>query len=217
MYQNFKENIRYAADEAGTGSNNQTENQSTNTSLDDILKDVDLDTLFKNDAVQKKAQSIADARVTQALATAKAKWEQEAQEAQTEAGKLAKMTEAEKAKYQFERDKQAFDAEKAKFRKQQLQVEAAKQMIEAGLPDLSAYITADTAEDTKANITAIASLLGSWKADELKKAMRGNPPKDTNPGADVKTVTAEEFKKMNYSQRLKLYNENPELYKTLTK
>lgn len=220
MYQNSFTNTRifYATDEAGTGSN-QTDGQEAGTdtpSVEDVLKNVNLDDLMANEAVQKKVQSIADARVTQALATAKAKWDAEAQEAQTEAGKLAKMTAAEREKYQFDKDKKAFETEKAQFRRQQLQVETAKQLIEEGLPDLSAYITADTAEATKANIEAVAALLGTWKADEVRKAMRGTPPADTNPGKDgALDVTPEKFAKMSYSERLKLYNSKPELYRKL--
>lgn len=220
MYQNsITDKIHYANDEAGTGANTPADannNEDSGKDINALLEGVDLDALLQNEAVQKKVQSIADARVTQALATAKAKWDADAQEAQTEAGKLAKMTAAERDKYQLAKDKQAFEAEKAKFKRQQLQVETAKQLLEAGLPDLSAYITADTAEDTKANIENLTTLLGNWKADEVKKAMRGNPPADTNPGKnDAGEVTKEQFDRMSYSDRLKLYNSRPELYKKL--
>lgn len=39
----------------------------------------------------------------------------------------------------------------------------------------------------------------------------------TTPGKNRETVTKEEFNKMGYQKRLKLFHESPELYKRLTK
>ena len=49
------------------------------------------------------------------------------------------------------------------------------------------------------------------QADALRNAPR------PGAGAGEKTVTKEQFDKMGYSERVKLYEEQPELYKELTK
>ena len=140
-------------------------------------------------------QSYADKRVTQGIATAKARWEAEQAEAQTEAGKLAKMTEAEKAAYELQKQKAAFEAEKAKFAHEQLVLETAKQLTKAGLPDLAQFVTGANAEETAANIQAVAAVLGTWKQAALNDALRGTPPHDANShgdnnNGDKKTVPA---------------------------
>ena len=160
--------------------------------------------LLKTDSISKKIQSIADSRVTQALATAKTKWEQERADEADEAKKLAKMTEAEKQKYQFEKDKKAFEAEKAKFQHSQLQVETAKQLISAGLPDLSAYITGKDAEETKTNITDLQTVLGAWKAAALKEMTAGKTPDVKPQGAKL---TRADLKKMTPAEINRAYEE----------
>ena len=165
-----------------------------------ILEGIDLKAVKAAGGMSKYIQSQADARATKAITTARASWEREQAEAQDEASRLAKMTEAERARYNFEKDKTAFEREREQFRHEQLVLETAKQMTAAGLPDLSAYVTGDSAEATKANIDAVTDILSAWKQEQLNTVMRGKAPKEMQPGRmlskeDIKDMSAAEINK----------------------
>ena len=106
------------------------------------------------------------------------------------------MTAEQKERYQLDQEKQEFAAQKARFAHDQLVVETQKQMLAAGLPDIAAYITGDTAEETTANLEYVTKALMTWKAEQLNKAMRGKTPENTNPRDGKNFLTAEEIKKM---------------------
>lgn len=164
----------------------------------ELLSGIDMDAVKAAGGMLKYIQSQADARATKALNTARANWEKEQAEQKDEATRLAKMTEAEKAKYQFEKDREAFEQERAKFAHDQLVVETQKQMNAAGLPDLAEFITGKDAETTKANLTAVSGILSAWKQEQLNGMMRGTPPKDVTPGRvltkdDIKGMSADEI------------------------
>lgn len=161
-----------------------------------LLEGVDLNKLLEFDSVKKLVQAQSDKRVTQALATAKSKWEQEQAQAQTEAEKLKRMTAEQQEKYRLDQEKAAFEKERAAFQHAQLVVETQKQLLAAGLPDLAEYITGTTAEETTANIAKISDALGAWKSSQLTAAMRGTVPHDTNPQDSGEKLTAADIKKM---------------------
>ena len=160
-----------------------------------------LEEITAREDVIKWANSMADQRVSKALETARAKWEQEATQQQDEAKKLEKMTAAEREKYEFQKEKSAFEQQRAEFEHKSLAMEAAKQMLDAGLPDLSAYITGKDAAETAQNIANVTKLLGAWKQTALQQAMGGTTPKDTTQThakytrADIEKMTTEEINK----------------------
>ena len=163
----------------------------------ELLSGIDMDAVKAAGSMLKYIQSQADARATKALNTARANWEKEQAEQKDEATRLAKMTETEKAKYQFEKDREAFEQERAKFAHDQLVVETQKQMNAAGLPDLAEFITGKDAETTKANIQTVTGILSAWKQDQVNGLMRGTPPKDVAPG---KPITREDIKHMSVEE-----------------
>lgn len=167
------------------------------TDFNELLNGVDIDELMKHESIASRVQSISDQRVTQAISTAKQKWQQEAQEAaeaeKDEAKKLAKMTADERAKYEFQKEKAAFEAEKSKYQHDNLVLETSRQMIDAGLPDLGKYVTGADADETAANLQAVTKILSDWKAQALNASMRGTPPKDQQT---TQKLTREQIKKM---------------------
>ena len=180
---------------------NASENGQAALSIDDMLSQINLDDLMNHPSVRQRVQSVSDSRVTQALATAKQKWEAEQSENLDEAARLAKMTETERAKYQLQKDREALEAERAKFNHSQLVLETAKQMTAAGLPDLAEYVTGADAEATKANLQTVTGILSAWKQEQLNSVMRGAPPKDVQPQkgalskADIQNMTPAEINK----------------------
>ena len=70
---------------------------------------------------------------------------------------------------------------------------------------------------------AIATIMNNEIEKAVKEAIKAekvkwlkeNPPVNAGTG-DTPTVTKAQFNKMNYSQKVELFNKNPELYAKLT-
>lgn len=87
---------------------------------------------------EKDFQSEVDKRVTDALKTARTKWESEYSERlkaeKDEAARLAKMTADERAKAEFEKRVKDFDDREAKYNAERLEFECTKQLAGEKLP-----------------------------------------------------------------------------------
>lgn len=161
------------------------------TDFSKLLEGVNLEDLLAYPSVAKAVQSRTDKRVTQAIQTARTNWE-------SQAAATATMTPEQKAQYEFEQEKAAFEQEKANFQRESRVLKAARQLVDAGLPDLSEYITGEDDETTAANIAAVAQILSTWKAQQLSTAMRGTTPKDVKP--QPQTLTREQIEKMSHEE-----------------
>ena len=76
-----------------------------------------------------------------------------------------------------------------------------------GLPEeLASFIT--VGDDIDADVEKVGTALGSYFLNSNYKP---------ESHASNKGITREQFKSMSYMERTKLYNENPELYKMLSK
>ena len=176
---------------------------------------------YTEEEVQAMLQKETDRKTTKALETARSKWEAEYQaklEAEkSEAEKLAKMSEAERFESELSKQKEAFESERAQFNREKLELQTVKELSAEGLPTLfSSYVLADSAEQIKDNIKNFKSM---WQA-EIEKAvderLQGRTPKTANkPNGD--TITKDQFSKMGYSERLNLFNTDPDLYEQLQK
>jgi hypothetical protein len=176
---------------------------------------------YTEEEVQAMLQKETDRKTTKALETAKSKWEAEYQAKleteKSEAEKLAKMSEAERFNAELAKQKESFESERAQFNREKLELQTVKELAAEGLPTrFSSYVLADTADAIKDNIKNFKS---EWQA-EIEKAvderLQGRTPKTANkPNGD--TVTHEQFSKMGYTERLSLYNTNPDLYEQLKK
>lgn len=185
---------------------NGKENEVNKVDYETLLKGVNIDDLLKQSAVASKVQAMADKRVTEAINTAKKKWEAEAiakaEAEKDEATKLANMSAAEKEKYQFEKEKAEFLKEKAEYEHNALIVETSKQLLSLGLPDIADYVTGKDAETTKENIDKISAVLNDWKKLQVIDKMRGTAPKELNTNTK-KITTKEEFDKMSTEDVIK--------------
>lgn len=173
--------------------------------LAEVVAAVGVEAILDDPTVKAEMLSRRDRSVTQALNTARTKWEAEAKakadEMADEATRLANMTAAEKERYQFQKEKEAFEAQKHEFEHKNLVLETSKQMLGAGLPDLADYVTGKDATETANNIAKVTEIIGAWKAEQLNAAMRGTTPKDMTPSKtysreDLKGMTAEQINKL---------------------
>jgi hypothetical protein len=167
--------------------------------------------------LQKMIDSSADKRVTQALRTAREKWEAEVtekiQKERTEAEKLAKMTEAERLQLEFDKQKQAFDDERKSFLREKLELQTVKTLQSEELPaEFSGFVMSDSAEQISENIKLFKEQWQKAIEKAVDERLKGSTPKSSNTTTAIK---AEDFAKMNYAERMAIYNKDPELYKRL--
>lgn len=112
-------------------------------------------------------------------------------------------------KIPVEKTQETLDYEKevADFKKEKAKFELSKQLSDKGLnAELSKFLNTDGVEDLETYIKDLSSLIGG-------KDFVPNKGNNTTKG----NVTKEQFNKMNYMQRQKLYTENKELYNILSK
>lgn len=170
-----------------------------------------LDDLLKGN---KDHQAEFDRRVTKALETAKAKWQQEAEakiaEAKTEAEKLAKMTLEQKAQHEREqREKELADREAA-LSLRELKAQAATTLAEKGLPkellDSLSYADADTCQKS---IDAVESAFRTAVQAGVEERLKGKELPKVG-GATIPT----EPEKMTYSERAALFQRDRQAYES---
>lgn len=133
----------------------------------------------------------------------------------TEAEKLAKMSEEDRAKLEMEKMKAEFDAEKIKFQQEKLELEATKILGKEGLPvDFAPLLLGENAEETKANIDSFKSAFQEAVEKSVEDKLKGGyTPKKS--GVKGMAISKEEFDKMTASQLQELAETNPALYKQL--
>ena len=173
---------------------------------------------FTKEQVEKMLQAETDRKVSKALETAKAKWQEEFQakltEEKNQAEKLAKMSESERLKAEFDKEKQAFETERQQFLREKLELQTVKELSTLGLPtDFSTFVMADNAEAIKENISILKEQFEMAIEKAVAEKLRGHTPKTaTQTGT---TVTKEQFKKMGYKEKMEIFNTDPELYNQL--
>jgi uncharacterized membrane protein YccC len=137
-----------------------------------------------DDLLKNGHQAEFDRRVSKAIATAKANWEKAQAEEQDEATKLARMTAAERERYQLDKDRKAFAEEQARFAAQQMQVSVGAELQKRGMDaSFARYLAGKTAEESKANLDEFERVFRSAVQAGVKAAMRGKgTPREPEQG-----------------------------------
>lgn len=141
---------------------------------------------YTQEEFDRQLQSESDKRVTEALKTAKAKWESDYKDKlkkeKDEAARLAKMSAEDRAKEEFEKQKQDFEEERKQFERDRLELQVKKNLNEQGLNEsFSSFLIGEDADSSLANIK---SFKGAWDkalSDAVKEKLKGEPPK-ASPG-----------------------------------
>lgn len=165
---------------------------------------------YTQEEVDKLVQQTADRRVSQALKTQQAKFEEQMSEAE----KLRQMNDQQKEQYEFQKQKAELEQQKKDFALLQNKLEATKVLEDRDLPVIFAdYIVSEDAEEMMGNIETFEKAFKAAVADAVNAkiaspAPRGNSAKQTG-------LTQEAFAKMTLAQKQELYTTNPTLYKQM--
>lgn len=208
-------NLQFFAEEVG---NDNPQDQEGN--LDDQQQNEDKNEdkiVLTAEELQRKIDSETDRKLEKALKTARAKWEKEFQEKleqeKREAERLAKLSEKERKEEELRKREEELERRLRELERKELKADAIGVLTEKQLPtQFVDFLLGEDAEKTLENINSFKEAFDKAVEEKVKEALAGTPPKK-NPTPN--TITKEQFNQMNYKERVKLYNENPELYKKL--
>ena len=194
-----------AGEGGGTGSGDGGAGGNGSLSFDDFLK-------------QEGNQAEFDRRVQKAIDTAvsnaQKKWKDLHDDKLSEAEKLAKMTNEEKAAYRMSQMEKELNAFKEKDTLAEMSKTARKMLSEEDItiPDeLLAHLVSTDAEDTKNTVQVFAKLFKDAVQEAIKTKYKGNPPKKGTGGKG--SMTKDQIMAVkNPTERQKLIAEHMELF-----
>lgn len=188
------------------------------TESDNEAKDVEQDTGVDSDKIVEKLQKRIGKEQSEKNDYAKQLADAQKQlEELKKAKSVSKLSEEEKAKQAAsEKDNHIKELEtKLKLAESTQQTDAV--FKEAGLnvgSDVLGMVVNTDDEKTYANAKALIDFANTIRTETKQEFLKGKTP--TATGKTVKSVTAEDFAKMTYAEKAKLYNENPENFMKLT-
>lgn len=167
---------------------------------------------YTQDEVEKLIKGNVDRAVKKAHKDA----EQAFQEKQDEAEKLRKMNSEQKAEYEKEKQEKRIAELEAQINRHGLEKEATQMLNDEGLPvrdEVLDYVVRDNADETQVAVSSFVELINNVADEKVKQMLAGKTPSSMDGGHS--TPTKEDFNQMSISERNKLYQDNPELYKSL--
>lgn len=187
--------------------------------LEEEVKDenVEEEKTYTEEELHKLLQSQTDKRVTEALKTAKEKWEAEYKEKleaeKSQAEELASMTAEERARAEFEKEKNEWLKEKTAFEKEKMKLEATKLLDAEGLPiQFVDYVLTDSAEGVKDNIKVFKEQWDKELDEAITERLKGKAPVSGSlQHKDIVNMTKEEFGKLSYRERAKMLEIDPDI------
>lgn len=160
---------------------------------------------------EKELQSYADRRVSEALKTAKGKWDIE----KKEADRLASLSQEER----FKEEMQKRENELAERERQVALLEnrnaALSILADKGIsPALVDLVISESADDIKNKIDILDKEFQASVQKEVEKRLigSGNTPKVASNGNNM---TKEQFRQMSIQKQQELFKTNPDLYKQI--
>ena len=136
----------------------------------------DFNQLLKNN---REYQSAFDRKVQNALDTARSKWEEELEAKLSEAEKLTKMKESERAEYLIKQREEKINAREKELNLRELKATAVIELGKLGLsPDFAEFLDYSNAETCSKSINTLADNLAKEVELQVNKRLRGNPPKN---------------------------------------
>ena len=170
----------------------------------------------KTEAKTSEAKTFTQEQVNEMIKERLAREKAKAEKEQEEAKKLAKMNAEDKAKYEHDKLVEELNQLKAEKSKRELQDTARGLLQEKNIDtDLLSFLDYTNAETCKASIDKLSA---AWNK-AIEKAVNDRIKTNTVPkmANNNNTITKEQFNKMNYQQKLELYNKNKDLYDKLSK
>lgn len=184
------------------------ENQINNTSVEEVQEQTETTEV----KAKEEAKTFTQEDLDKILAKKFAQWQKKTDEAKLEAERKAKLTEAEK----LAEERKEFETMKKEFEYEKLINKTSKILDSNNLPiEFADFLVGENEDATTKRIDLFKQTFNAALEVKVNERLRGNVPKVATKAAG--TITKEDFAKMSYADRVKLFNENRELYNQLNK
>lgn len=137
---------------------------------------------------------------------------------ENEAKKLKRMNDEQRREYEYKKKDEELAELRAKVNRNEMERTATDILAQKGITansDILAFVVADTAEKTTANIDKFVDLVEVQARTNRKQDFTSPTPK--NGGSGEGKVDQKTFAKMTYTERLNLKDSQPEVYADLIK
>lgn len=192
------------------------ENQINNTSVEEVQEQTETTEVKAKEEVKTFTQEEVDKIIAKRIAREKKDIEAKIEAERKQAEELAKLSEQEKASKLLEIKEKELEEKIRAFESEKLLNETSKQLASKNLPtEFAEILKGVDAETTFENIKVFEEKFNAALEIKVNERLRGNVPKVATKVAG--TITKEDFAKMSYTDRVKLFNENRELYNQLNK
>ena len=192
------------------------ENQINNTSVEEVQEQTETTEVKAKEEVKTFTQEEVDKIIAKRIAREKKDIEAKIEAERKQAEELAKLSEQDKAKKLLEIKEKELEEKIKAFENEKLLNETSKQLASKNLPtEFAEILKGVDAETTFENIKVFEEKFNAALEIKVNERLRGNVPKVATKVAG--TITKEDFAKMSYADRVKLFNENRELYNQLNK
>lgn len=187
--------------------------QINNTSVEEVqVEQQEVTEVEVKTFTQEEVDKIIAKRIAREKRDIEAKIEAEKKQAE----ELAKLSEQEKASKLLEIKEKELEEKIRAFENEKLLNETSKQLASKNLPiEFAEMLKGADAEKTFENIKIFEEKFNAALEVKVNERLKGNVPKAATKAAIG--ITKEEFNKMSYYDRVKLFNENKELYDQLSK
>jgi len=169
--------------------------------------------------LDKKIEAEADRKLSKSLEKKQKEWEKQFNERvkaeRDEADKLAKLSQKERDDVEYQKKIDALTEREQALQKQELRVSVVNELNEKQLPsNFADFLLGVDADKTFENIGSFKKTFDEAIENKVNERLKGDPPKVGNTGGEI---TKEQFNKMGYSEREKLFTEKPDSYNKLIK
>ncbi|GAX46775.1 capsid assembly scaffolding protein Gp46 family protein [Pseudolactococcus reticulitermitis] len=170
---------------------------------------------------EKLLQAETDRRVTQALEKSRADNQKAIDAAVADALRQAKLSKEDREAEAQQKAQQAQAQKEAELSKRELTLEAKELLVEKGLnKEFINVLNFESQESMTASIDAISEFvikeIASGIENGVKKRLADSAINPAGGAKGTATATKESFAKMSYEQKTELYNNNRELYNSLS-
>ena len=160
----------------------------------------------------KEEKTFTQAELDKILNKKFAQWQKKTEEEKKEAERKAKLSEEER----FAEERKEFEAERKQFEYEKRVNSTSKVLASNNLPiEFADFLIAEDDEATTQRVDLFKNAFNEAVERVVTQRLKGNTPKVSTKTS--KTITKEEWNKMNLVQRQQIYNSNRNLYNELNK
>lgn len=152
---------------------------------------------YTEEELKAKVQSETDKRVTEAIKTAREKWEKEAAEEKKEAARLAKLTQEEREKELQAKQLKELEETKAELNRVLLEKDTIDRLSKENVPiAFKDFLMGADAETTNENIKAFKEVYEAEVQKGVEERLKGKTPTvaNQNAKADAWSLLREKYK-----------------------